>query len=468
MAAADRSWATSQVREICDRHDVLPVSDEVVCAGRVRVPVSAVPTCFSLLGRWWSLRWGAAVELQGAVNGWPRQQERGNGARPLPDGGDRELPHDQGTPCLDDLIQAHPRCRTKGSREDFARLLEQYRGSDHQVVDQYFAKHIQAGALHVCRRARFRRRRDYEIRMRYPGEIVAAVQPEFEAALWRARAMEQQTALVVTGRPRRVLLEMLFSIIVYLLGVLDSVECLAAVGQGARKTTECSRVHRIEKALQIAHSELTRLQEFADQAAIRAALKHYVLGLFIGGIAVSASAWTASRTQMFEQAPTLDLVRAITAGGSGAFISVMIRISHGQRLDVDTTQEPFMTCLAGIFRLVIGGALGVALYVLLKADLIPLEIPVESDVAAPYFFTAIAFLAGFSERWAQDTIVRSTPLPTSAGTSPIPSPSTPLSSAPTEGAHGVVTAMGLMRTTNLPANAPTTPDGGDLARQPLD
>jgi hypothetical protein len=408
------------------------------------------------------------VELLGAVNGSPRQHEGGNGARPPSDGGDREHPRDEGAPCLDDLIQAYPRCRTKGSREDFARLLTQYRGVDHEVVDQYFAKHIQAGALHMCRRARFRRRRDFEIRMRYPGEIVAAVQPEFEAALWRARAMEQQTALLVAGRPRRVLLEMLFSVIVYLLGVLDSVECLAAVGQGARKTKECSRVHRIEKALEIAQSELTRLQEFADQAAIRAALRHYVFGLFIGGIAVFASAWTASRVQMFEQAPTLDLVRAIAAGGLGAMISVMIRINRGQRLDVDTTQEPFMTFLTGSSRLVIGGALGVALYVLLKADLIPLEIPVASDAAAPYFFTAIAFLAGFSERWAQDTIVRSTPLATSAGTSPIPSTSTRHSPGPTERAAGAVTGVGLMKTTNLPANAPTTPDGPDLARRPPD
>jgi len=407
------------------------------------------------------------VELQGVVNGSPRQRENGHGPRPLFAAADRELSCAQGAPCLDDLIQAYPRCRSRGSREDFTRLLKQYREPDHEIVDQYFAKHIHAGALHMCRRTRFRRRRNFEIRMRYPGEIVAAVQPEFEAALWRARAMEQQTALLVSGRPRRVLLEMLFSVIVYLLGVLDSVECLAAVGRGARKTKECSRVHRIEKALEIAQSELTRLQEFAEQAAIRAALKHYVIGLFIGGMAVFASAWTASQVRMFEHAPTLDLVRAIAAGGLGAIISVMIRISRGQRLDVDTTQEPFMTCLAGSSRLVIGGALGVALYVLLKAEFVPLEIPVESDAAAPYFFTAIAFLAGFSERWAQDTIVRSTPLSTSAGGPPTPPTGTPRASAPTEAAASAVTGVGLM-TTDLPASAPTAPDGTDSSRQPPD
>ncbi|MGR6964062.1 hypothetical protein ACU610_06350 [Geodermatophilus sp. URMC 61] len=291
------------------------------------------------------------------------------------------------------------------------------------------------------------------------------MQPEFEAALWRARAMEQQTALVVTGRPRRVLLEMLFSIIVYLLGVLDSVECLEAVGKEARETRECSRVHRIEKALQIAQSELTRLQEFADQAAIRVALRHYVFGLLMGGIVVLASAWMASTIPMFEQAPTQDLVRAIAAGGLGAILSVMIRISRGQRLDVDTTLESFMTCLAGSVRPVIGGALGVALYVLLKAHLIPLQIPAESDAAAPYFLTAIAFLAGFSERWAQDTIVRSTPLPASASSAPIP-PTSTAPSAPTEGAAGAMTGAGLVKLTNLPTNAPTTPDGADLVRRP--
>src|SRR4029453_1481073 len=148
---------------------------------------------------------------------------------------------------------------------------------------------------------------------------------------------------------------------------------------------------------------------FADQASVRSALRHYVVGLFIGGIAVFALSWTASRIQMFEEAPTQDLVRAIAAGGMGAIISVMIRISHGQRLDVDPTQGNSMTCLAGSFRPVIGGALGVALYVLLQADLVPLQIPTEHG-SAPYFFTACPFLAGFSERWAQDTIVRSAPL----------------------------------------------------------
>jgi hypothetical protein len=407
------------------------------------------------------------VGLQEAANALPRQQESGNGARPPLEGDNRDLTSDQTTPCLDDLIDAYHRYRTTGSRKNFLRLLHNYQGADRKIVDQYFAKHIHAGALHTYRRARFHRRKNFEIRMKYPGEKVAVVQPEFEAALWRARSIEQQTALVVAGRPRRVLLELLFSVIVYLLGVLDSLECVPEAERQGRGSQEPSRADRIERALQTARSELTRLQNFADQASVRSALRHYVVGLFIGGIAVFALSWTASRIQMFEEGPTQDLVRAIAAGGMGAIISVMIRISHGQRLDVDPTQGNSMTCLAGSFRPVIGGALGVALYVLLQADLIPLQIPTENG-RAPYFFTAIAFLAGFSERWAQDTIVRSAPLPTSASTSPNPSTSTPLFPAPTEGASGAATRAGLVRTTNLPADGSTTSDWADLNRHPAD
>ena len=107
----------------------------------------------------------------------------------------------------------------------------------------------------------------------------------------------------------------------------------------------------------------------------------------------------------------IDLVRALIAGAIGATVSVMIRITRGQKLDVDSTQGLAMTMLTGAFRPVVGAVLGAALYVLLLASLLPLEIPQES---AEYFFAAIGFLGGFSERWAQDTIVRSVPMQATA------------------------------------------------------
>ena len=158
--------------------------------------------------------------------------------------------------------------------------------------------------------------------------------------------------------------------------------------------------------------ELARLARFASDAELRSALKRYVLGLPIGLTAVILLGRLASLTPMFQRnIADIDLVRALSAGAIGATVSVMIRITRGQKFDVDSTQGLAMTMLAGAFRPVVGAVLGAALYVLLLAGLLPVEVPQES---AGYFFAAVGFLGGFSERWAQDTIVRSVPMQATA------------------------------------------------------
>ncbi len=51
-----------------------------------------------------------------------------------------------------------------------------------------------------------------------------------------------------------------------------------------------------------------------------------------------------------------------------------------------------------------------SLYVLVQAGLLPLQAPTANGTErTSFFFIGLAFLAGFSERWAQDTIVNSAP-----------------------------------------------------------
>jgi hypothetical protein len=164
-------------------------------------------------------------------------------------GGERELPCDQGAPLPRRPRPGTPPLQDQGLQGGLCGLLTQYRGTDHEIVDHYFAKHIHAGALHVCRITRFRRRRDFEIRLRYPGTSSPPCNPSSRPSPPRAPG----DALLGDRVPAR---------------VLDSVESLAAAGRGTRGTEECSRLHRIEKTLEIAQGALTRLQEFADQAAI--------------------------------------------------------------------------------------------------------------------------------------------------------------------------------------------------------
>ena len=282
---------------------------------------------------------------------------------------------------------------------------------DFRTVDKYVAKGIDAWA--VLEEKRNGPRHTLKIRMTYPPDVVASEPPEFERALWRARAIERQSRLVIGGKPSKVLTEMIFSVIVYLLGVLAS--CHSMESDPTRDdggTRGMTPGERMDKGTKIAQVELARLSRFACDAELRSALKRYVLGLPIGLTAVILLGWLAGLTPMFHgNVADIDLVRALNAGAIGATVSVMIRITRGQKLDVDSTQGLAMTMLTGAFRPVVGAVLGAALYVLLLASLLPLEVPQES---AEYFFAAIGFLGGFSERWAQDTIVRSVPMQATA------------------------------------------------------
>jgi hypothetical protein len=72
----------------------------------------------------------------------------------------------------------------------------------------------------------------------------------------------------------------------------------------------------------------------------------------------------------------------------------------------------------------IGSVFGIIVYALDRADLLPLK-PRDSVADELYFYAAIAFFAGFSERWAQSTLKNAIPL---SGPSAPPSDTLVLSS----------------------------------------
>jgi hypothetical protein len=78
------------------------------------------------------------------------------------------------------------------------------------------------------------------------------------------------------------------------------------------------------------------------------------------------------------------------------------RISNSLAIDYQVGR-PLITC-AGLFRPVVGAILGLAVYILINADLLPLKVP--TGFQSHFFYAAVAFLAGFSERLAQDALFR--------------------------------------------------------------
>jgi hypothetical protein len=222
-----------------------------------------------------------------------------------------------------------------------------------------------------------------------------AVQPEFEEALWRAAAMVRQAKELLDGRTRMILLRSLHSLLVYLLGVLDSLEPVFDSEE---------RKHRIQAALTCAKHELDRNQAYLDQASLAAAQKRYLLGMPLGVLVVAGLVLVVGRMQVKDVDVRTALI-ILVAGGVGAVVSVMARMTRGD-LTIDSDASRLIIWFGGFFRPILGAILALALYALILAALVPIAKPESGDQLA--FFGGIAFLAGFSERWAQDMLVRTT------------------------------------------------------------
>jgi len=143
-------------------------------------------------------------------------------------------------------------------------------------------------------------------------------------------------------------------------------------------------------------------------SARRTALGRYLAGLPIGAVIGSALvALAAHSLTIGAVVENNHLPICLASGAIGAIISVMARVSQGERVDVDSDKSKMVTVLAGSFRPVIGAVFGAVLYVLICGGLLPLTVPGGDQKCL--FFAGLAFVAGFTERWAQDTIVSSAP-----------------------------------------------------------
>jgi len=109
-------------------------------------------------------------------------------------------------------------------------------------------------------------------------------------------------------------------------------------------------------------------------------------------------------------------VAALAAGAVGAFVSVIQRINSGKfDLEYDVG-GPYAFFLGGL-RPLIGGAFATVITFAFDGGL--LHIPVAAGESTDHRRLALlvlAFLAGFSERWAQDTLT--SVLPGAAESSP--------------------------------------------------
>lgn len=203
-------------------------------------------------------------------------------------------------------------------------------------------------------------------------------------------------------------LNMLFSVMHQILNELDS----AALASNMKNSGgEVIAVSNDEKQvtvrvlnIDVLTEDYTRALRYFERAAQRAAQLTYLRGMMLGigavfllsiGLSGAFSLWDV---QGLQKQP---FVASIVAGSLGATVSVMSRMSFG-KLSLDHTAGTQQLIILGAVRPFLGCIFGVILHMLLAGGLLSLRAPNGSEV---YFYAGLAFLAGFSERFAQDMLV---------------------------------------------------------------
>ena len=191
---------------------------------------------------------------------------------------------------------------------------------------------------------------------------------------------------VLTGVRQRICLELVVSCAAHLLSLVDTPRRQRATRRGRRprSTSSAPRSKKVE-------------DYYCDAANGQAQL------VYFGGIATVMVPSPRSPPFGCRSAGPLP-VAALVAGAIGAVVSVIQRINSGSfELDYDVG-GPYIFFLGGL-RPLIGGAFAVAVSFAFDGGLLHAPVAAgESTHHRRLALLVISFLAGFSERFAQDTL----------------------------------------------------------------
>lgn len=186
---------------------------------------------------------------------------------------------------------------------------------------------------------------------------------------------------------------------------------LSAVNQEYRRTLESEaaeeptdiRSDAYTASISVVQEDLLRAEALLDTAAQRRAQLTYTTGMLIGVACIGFFCLLLGAGFFITSTPAKDGV-ALLAGGVGAFVSVLQRMTTGS-LRLDAHAGAAMLFRFGALRPAIGAVMGIAVAALFAGGVLPaISMDPEQEFA---FYGAVGFIAGFNERFAQDVIANS-------------------------------------------------------------
>ena len=276
------------------------------------------------------------------------------------------------------------------AKRDYHRALSDFEQRHGEIVRAYWCSHVESAVALTHRPRRlpwssplcnFHRESDWATQNH----------PDIAAELHRCDELAVRARTVLTGVRRLICMQLVMASASHLLSLVDA----------RASHTETAET---EAALQRERAALSRVEEYYCEAANGQAQIVYFAGMALVAVALSVGAaiWLA----ISWASP----VAALVAGALGGVVSVIQRINAGKfTLDYDVGR-PYALFLGGL-RPLIGGAFALAISFAFTGGL--LHLPIAATETSPnrkLALLVVSFLAGFSERWAQDTLTSVVPV----------------------------------------------------------
>ncbi len=273
--------------------------------------------------------------------------------------------------------------------EAYRDALERFERRHGEIVSAYWCSHVESAAALTEKERRlpwaatastFHRDSDWATQNA----------PDIARELYRCDELAVRARIVLRGVRQRICLRLVMSSAAHLLALVD------ARAAHADET-------KVAATLEQERKRLDETETYYCQAANGQAQIVYFTGMiFVAAVIAIVSGLVLS----------LDWaggVAALIAGSVGAVVSVIQRINSGHfELEYDVGR-PYAFFLGGL-RPLIGGAFAIVIAFAFTSGVLHLPLANEhSETDQRLALLVLSFLAGFSERWAQDTLAAVVP-----------------------------------------------------------
>lgn len=280
------------------------------------------------------------------------------------------------------------------SEVEYRRRLAAFEAAEGKLISAYWCTtEASAVALTEKKHSTLDRLRGdpSEIRFHAATDWVAKDSPEVANVLHTCETLGVRVREVLGGTSERIAMQWILAIAGHLLGFVD------------REDRRGDRKHE-QRLVSRKRNELATVEEYYHRAGEKIGRIVYFWGMMSGllavatvGVAAALLLWALTGLDP-DDATTQYLYATYTMGAVGALVSVITRMASSRdkfNLDFEVGRKQIRRL--GSFRPAIGAVSALVVYFAMKADLFQV-FPDQKE--SFYLYAVVAFVAGFSERWA--------------------------------------------------------------------